>query len=99
MHVEGIQIIQWYRHHSFRDVSIDVGKALPSLQVAVGSRLVLVIIISVAAVLLGRLPVFLLFDALLKENQRFLGKPLEAIRSWRCEKGCSHVFILQLLGH
>lgn len=93
-----VQVLQWYRHHSWRDVPVDVGQALPSLQVAVGLGFVLVIIVTVATVLLRWLLVLLLFDALLKARQRFPIKFLEAIRSWRCKKGCSHVFILQLLG-
>lgn len=96
--VVGVQVLQWYRHHSLRGVPVDVGQTLASLQVAVGLGLVLVIVVAVAAVLLGRLLVLLLIDALLEDHQRFPIKPLEAIRSWRCNKGCSHVFILQLLG-
>lgn len=96
--VEWVQVLQWYSHHSLRNVPVDVGQALPSLQVAVGLGLVLVIVIAVAAVLLGRLLVLLLIDAQLKSRQRFHSKLPEAIRSWRCDKGCSHVFILQLLG-
>lgn len=96
--VEWVQVLQWYRHHSWRDVPVNVGQTLPSLQVAVGLGFVLVIIVTVAAVLLGWLLVLLLIDALLKSRQRFQSKLLEAIRSWRCNKGCSHVFILQLLG-
>lgn len=93
-----VQVLQWYRYHSFRGVPVDVGETLPSLQITVGPGFVLVIVVAVAAVLLRWLLVLLLRDALLKGHQRFPSKLPEAIRSWRCNKGCSHVFILQLLG-
>lgn len=97
IHVEGIQVLQWCCHHARRDVPIDEGQTFARLQVTVGSGLVLVIVVTVTAVWLRWRLGFLLSDALFNFNQTFPGKVFEAVRSWRCNKGCSHVFILQQL--
>lgn len=96
--IERIQVLQGRGGHSIRNIAVDEGKALPSLQVTVGLLLILVRRVAVTTVRpgLGWLLVLLFIDALLDVSERLRGEFLEAVRSWGCNKGCGHFFILWL---
>lgn len=96
--IEWVQILERCGDHSRRNIAVDEGQALPSLQVSVGLLLILVRCVAMTTVRsgLGWLLVLLFIDALLDVSKRLRGEFLEAVWSWRCNKGCGHVFILQL---
>lgn len=93
-----VQILQRRGRQSVRNIAVDEGQALPSLQVTVGLGFIVVRCVAVTTVRsgLGWLLVLLFLDALLDVSERLWGELLEAVRSWGCKKGCGHVFILQL---
>lgn len=93
-----VQVLQRRGEHPTRRIAVDEGHALPSLQVTVGFLFIFVRCVAVTTVRsgLGWLLVRLFLDALLDVSKRLRGEFLEAVRSWRCNKGRSHVFILQL---
>lgn len=96
--IKWVQVLQRRGGHPIRNIAVDEGQALPSLQVTIGFLFIFVRCVAVTTVRsgLGWLLVLLFLDAPLDVSKRLRGEFLEAVRSWRCKKGRSHVFILQL---